>query len=264
MNCPYCHNRIGANDQFCMYCGQPLSGHRYGSAGSSNPGSGPGSGSYYPQGQMKICPLCHTPVPAGTKRCPICQTKLKKVPWGLIAAGIAVGAGALAGIVLAVLVITGVIRIGDSEESKPVQEPVSDAAREDQEAQRPSEKEDKEEKADETVPDSEKPAAAENQEQEPEEEPAASALEEYILSESSQRLLSASELVNLSSEELRLARNEIYARHGRKFQNPQMQAYFNARSWYSGTIAPEDFTEDLLSEMEKRNIALIQEEEQRR
>ena len=42
---------------------------------------------------------------------------------------------------------------------------------------------------------------------------------EYILSESNVRIYTKEELENLSDEELRLARNEIYARHGRIFSS---------------------------------------------
>ena len=39
-----------------------------------------------------------------------------------------------------------------------------------------------------------------------------------------------------------IARNEIYARHGRKFNDSELQAYFNSKSWYKGTVNPEDFS----------------------
>lgn len=80
---------------------------------------------------------------------------------------------------------------------------------------------------------------------------------EYILMDSSTRELTSSDLYGMSSEQLELARNEIYARHGRKFDDPDIRAYFEAQSWYNGVIEPEDFTEDMLSEIEKRNIQFI-------
>lgn len=79
----------------------------------------------------------------------------------------------------------------------------------------------------------------------------------YILPESSTRILTDSKVKNLTKEQLRLARNEIYARHGRRFDDVELQNYFNSKSWYSGTIAPDDFTEEMLSEIEKKNIELI-------
>lgn len=87
-------------------------------------------------------------------------------------------------------------------------------------------------------------------------------MQEYILPDSSTRRLSDSEVQGLSQEELRLARNEIYARHGRLFDDAQLQNYFNAKSWYSGTVSPENFSEEMLSDIEKANIDLIKKYEQ--
>lgn len=76
---------------------------------------------------------------------------------------------------------------------------------------------------------------------------------EYILPESASRLLTEADLANLTQEDLRIARNEIYARHGRKFLDEGLQEYFNGKSWYNGTIEPDDFKEDMLSEIERTN-----------
>lgn len=76
---------------------------------------------------------------------------------------------------------------------------------------------------------------------------------EYILPESASRLLTEADLENLTQEDLRIARYEIYARHGRKFLDEGLQEYFNGKSWYNGTIEPDDFKEDMLSEIERTN-----------
>ncbi|MCD8145014.1 MAG: BspA family leucine-rich repeat surface protein, partial [Oscillospiraceae bacterium] len=89
---------------------------------------------------------------------------------------------------------------------------------------------------------------------EPEEDDAA---DDYILPTSSTAYLSESDLEGLTQEELRYARNEIYARHGRKFDDAELQAYFDAKSWYSGTVEAADFSEDMLNEYEKANLILI-------
>ena len=80
---------------------------------------------------------------------------------------------------------------------------------------------------------------------------------DYVLPESNSRYISEEELYGLSAEQLRIARNEIYARHGRLFNDYSLQAYFNAKSWYSGTVEPESFTEDWLNEYEVANRDLI-------
>lgn len=79
----------------------------------------------------------------------------------------------------------------------------------------------------------------------------------YILPDSNVKLLSEQDLEGLSDEECKLARNEIYARHGRKFKDEKLQAYFDARDWYEGTIEPDDFEESLLSEIEIANRDLL-------
>lgn len=80
---------------------------------------------------------------------------------------------------------------------------------------------------------------------------------DYIIADSDSRYLSASDLEGLSAEELSRARNEIYARHGRKFKDAAFQSYFDSKSWYNGTIEPEQFTESMLNECEKKNAETI-------
>ena len=63
----------------------------------------------------------------------------------------------------------------------------------------------------------------------------------YILPESSSRNYSYEELNQLDDYTLQMAINEIYARHGRRFSTPSMQEYFDNKTWYNGTIAPEAF-----------------------
>ena len=81
--------------------------------------------------------------------------------------------------------------------------------------------------------------------------------EDSIIPDSSSRYLSKADLLGLSKDQLRLARNEIYARHGRKFQSQELQEYFESKSWYRGTIEPNQFSEDNLNAYEKENIKLI-------
>lgn len=80
---------------------------------------------------------------------------------------------------------------------------------------------------------------------------------DYIIPDSSTRVISSSELESLTKEELMYARNEIYARHGRKFQDSGIQAYFNSKSWYNGTIEPEAFQESMLNSVEYANVQTI-------
>lgn len=80
---------------------------------------------------------------------------------------------------------------------------------------------------------------------------------DYILKDSDSKLITESDLSELTAEQLRLARNEIYARHGRKFNDSTLQSYFNKCSWYHGTIDPDSFSDDLLNDFEKQNKDII-------
>ena len=81
--------------------------------------------------------------------------------------------------------------------------------------------------------------------------------DEFIFPYSSEVKLTDAEVAGLSKSQLRIARNEIYARHHRKFDSTDLQNYFNAKSWYSGTVASSDFSDDVLNQVEKYNIDLI-------
>lgn len=63
----------------------------------------------------------------------------------------------------------------------------------------------------------------------------------YILPESASRYYTRSELTPLDSDTLQMAINEIYARHGRKFDTPSVRTYFESKSWYRGTVDPAVF-----------------------
>lgn len=82
--------------------------------------------------------------------------------------------------------------------------------------------------------------------------------EDYILPDSDSRYLTDSDVRGLSANELMLARNEIYARHGRKFKDSELQNYFNSKSWYRGTVDPDDFSTDVFNEYENKNLEMIQ------
>lgn len=86
--------------------------------------------------------------------------------------------------------------------------------------------------------------------------------EEYVLPLSSTALLKEEYLFNFSDNELKIARNEIYARHGRQFENPYLAAYFDSCSWYEGTVPAEEFDEGMLSQTERENLMMIQKAEE--
>ena len=65
---------------------------------------------------------------------------------------------------------------------------------------------------------------------------------------------------NYSSSDLELAKNEIYARHGRQFVTQRISDYFNSKSWYQGTVDPDTFDaqqDQIFNEYELANISKI-------
>jgi hypothetical protein len=83
-------------------------------------------------------------------------------------------------------------------------------------------------------------------------EPADDSQKDFIIPDSDRRILTPSDLKKLSKEELRIARNEIFARRGRYFEAPDLKSRFGRFSWYSpNTWNPQ------LNSIEQANIALM-------
>lgn len=89
---------------------------------------------------------------------------------------------------------------------------------------------------------------------------------DYILPDAQTRVYSTAELEQLSTDELWYARNEIFARHGRGFRNPELQSYFNSKPWYTRSpIDPDTFDSTVtLSATEQQNADAIKAIEQAR
>lgn len=65
------------------------------------------------------------------------------------------------------------------------------------------------------------------------------------------------QLACLDTYGLRITRNEIYARHGRMFNDQELQEYFTNQDWYVPQSASGNFDESCLNEVEKYNSELI-------
>ena len=81
---------------------------------------------------------------------------------------------------------------------------------------------------------------------------------DYILANSGTKLLTNDDIKGMSKHDLALARNEIYARHGRKFQTEEYSKYFSGKSWYS--INPNyNYSDDdsNLNSIEVKNVQFI-------
>ena len=73
--------------------------------------------------------------------------------------------------------------------------------------------------------------------------------------QASQRILRVSDVQTFSKDDLKIMRNEIFARHGLIFQTNEMRTYFQNQNWY----APKhNDVSTMLTDIEKSNIQLIQ------
>ena len=80
----------------------------------------------------------------------------------------------------------------------------------------------------------------------------------YLMSDSAERYLEASDIEHYSRDEVQLMINEIYARHGREFHSQENMEYFSARDWYKPVSGKSD--EEIVSEFnecEKANVELL-------
>ena len=78
---------------------------------------------------------------------------------------------------------------------------------------------------------------------------------EFNHTNTTEKRLSKSELINYSKSELRLIRNEIFARHGYIFKSKDLAEYFSKKTWYKPQF---NNVMDKLSSIERNNIALIE------
>ena len=85
----------------------------------------------------------------------------------------------------------------------------------------------------------------------------------YVLPDSSYYYYSYGELNGLSTYDLYIARNEVYARHGRMFNRSDLQDYFNAQAWYQPLYTPSQFDSMgyQLTDAERANVILMKQVE---
>lgn len=79
----------------------------------------------------------------------------------------------------------------------------------------------------------------------------------YIFPDSNKRYLSEAEVRSVSVDQMLIGRNEIFARHGRMFDTPELTEYFSQQPWYQGTIPAAQFDSSVLNDFEKKNVELI-------
>lgn len=67
-------------------------------------------------------------------------------------------------------------------------------------------------------------------------------------------ILAEEDVANMAKADLRMMRNEIYARHGYAFKMKDMRAYFDNQDWY---MPMNTDIRNMLTEVEKKNVELI-------
>lgn len=90
--------------------------------------------------------------------------------------------------------------------------------------------------------------------------------EEYY-PETATRMLKKEELWRYNQTDLSIARNEIFARHGRTFDNAFLNAVFRRKSWYQPSYDSKSFAsiqDQVLNDFEKKNLSLLIQMEQER
>jgi len=89
---------------------------------------------------------------------------------------------------------------------------------------------------------------------------------DYMLPNSSVQAVTESDLSGMSLAQLRIARNEIYARHGRQFKDAMLNQWFYSKNWYlsvSPKYSPAVFDQSVndLSDLERKNVGVIRDYE---
>lgn len=87
---------------------------------------------------------------------------------------------------------------------------------------------------------------------------------DYILADSSDKSISKSDIKSLSNYDLRIAINEIYARHGYTFQAADLNDYFNNKDWYEPDSSLTDMNDVKISKIEKKNLDKMSAERSKR
>ncbi|WP_075279577.1 YARHG domain-containing protein [Thermophilibacter provencensis] len=227
-----------------------------------------------------FCSNCGAEISDGAKFCDSCGTPVGTGDADKTA--VVMSAVALVAVVALVVVVANPFGGSRNEPAQSAQEqPVDDSAPAGEESEASDEGAEKDEAADAAEADSEDEASADDASEDaagtqqnnvvvvvegndrapaPPASTVVHVSDDYILPYSATYEYSTSEISHLSDWELYLARNEIYARHGREFRNDDLVRYFGDKSWYTPIYSPDDFdarVDSFLSYTEQRNAATI-------
>lgn len=80
---------------------------------------------------------------------------------------------------------------------------------------------------------------------------------QYLLPDADTYFITEQNISWMSDDQLILARNEFFARRGRKFSTKWIQEYFNKQKWYHGKIEEKLFNGNLFNAYETANVNFI-------
>lgn len=87
---------------------------------------------------------------------------------------------------------------------------------------------------------------------------------DYILPYSDSKYYKKKDLKKLTRQEVKLARNEIYARHGRRFTiDESVREYFEGKDWYQPTVDEVSDSEFNKYEIANRDLIIAYEKEKK-
>ena len=226
-----------------------------------------------------FCSNCGAEISDGAKFCDSCGTPVGTGDADKTA--VVMSAVALVAVVALVVVVANPFGGSQNEPAQSAQQPVDDSAPAGEEPEASDEGAEKDEATDAAEAGSEDDASADDASEDaagtqqnnvvvvvegndrapaPPASTVVHVSDDYILPYSATYEYSTSEISHLSDWELYLARNEIYARHGREFRNDDLVRYFGDKSWYTPIYSPDDFdarVDSFLSYTEQRNAATI-------
>lgn len=82
----------------------------------------------------------------------------------------------------------------------------------------------------------------------------------FVFPDSDKRYPTEEDVHEMDASYVRLGLNEIYARHGRKFNDTELQNYFSSQAWYTPEYTPDEFSAiegSVFNEYEKANVEFL-------